>query len=514
VYIKFLTTNYFVTRCLLVWVYLIAAILITLQGFSQTDSNLVLTFDFNNQTYNEKSNLTKLNAVGVSLVEDRFYNEASAVCLNGHINSYLSLGTSKLLKPKTGSISLWVNIHRRIYAGRGGHFNPLFMLKNGPQEDFNNAYSIAYAPAGVFVAVSSKDSLEEAQVSSVNQVKFARWYHLVITSDTNYFTFYIDGKLQGRSMKKFETTFLESDSLVIGHSASYKNSRFTNGVFDDIQIFHRVLNEKEVRDLYNAPNPNKAKVIWQTILKWVGVFASIVVAAFLIVWRRQRNLKRASEKLDLESKLHEMEIRTLKSQMNPHFIFNSLNSIQQFIMTGENAKAELYLSKFSRLMRDLLESNTKESILLSEEVDILKGYIEMEMLRFDNSFSYSIQLDTKLNQQQVKLPHMMIQPFVENAIWHGLLKKQGNGKIGVHFEYINNFTLRCTVDDNGIGRKASANHENTFKKKSLALSIVEQRLSLIRQTLKLDCKVEIMDKTDLQGLAAGTRIIIILPILN
>lgn len=177
-----------------------------------------------------------------------------------------------------------------------------------------------------------------------------------------------------------------------------------------------------------------------------------------------KRLKNAGEKLELQSKLHEMEIRTLKSQMNPHFIFNALNSIQQFIVTGDNVKAEMYLSKFSKLIRDLLESNSNEGLLLSEEVEILKGYIEMEMLRFDNSFSYEITIDSKLNQQKVKLPHLMIQPFVENAIWHGLLLKQGDGRINLRFEYDSLTTIKCIVEDNGIGREASKKKENTFKK--------------------------------------------------
>ena len=246
----------------------------------------------------------------------------------------------------------------------------------------------------------------------------------------------------------------------------------------------------------------------------LGILGGIFVIAFLLVWQRRRALKRIKDKLDVNRKLHEMEIRTLKAQMNPHFIFNSLNSIQQFIMTGDNVKAELYLSKFSKLIRDLLESNANESLLLSEEVQIIRGYIEMEMLRFDHSFSYSIHVDDKLNQSQLKLPHLMIQPFVENAIWHGLLSKKGSGTITVSFNYENTTTIRCSIDDDGIGREASKTQETTFKRKSLALSIVKQRLDLMAQSLKVECYVDIIDKTNQLGEATGTRVVIVLPILN
>lgn len=186
----------------------IGSLLSTGHCFSQTDSSLILTFDFNDHTFNEKNNLTQSRAAGVSLVEDRFSNEASAVLLNGHINSYLSLGTSSLLKPKTGSISIWFNMARRIYTGKGDDFNPLFILKNGPQDDFNNAYCLAYSPTNkLFVAVSSKDSLLEAQICGVNRVEFGKWYHLVITSNATSFAFYVNGKLQGNSKKILKPGF-------------------------------------------------------------------------------------------------------------------------------------------------------------------------------------------------------------------------------------------------------------------------------------------------------------------
>ncbi len=487
----------------------------TLYGSSQTDSNLVLTFDFNDHTFNEKKDLVKTKPLGVNLVEDRFGNDASAVFLSGHIRSYLSLGTSELLKPTKTTISIWVNLSRRNYAGKGYDSNPIFTVKNGPQDDFNIAYIIGYdCYSKRFGAGSTMDSTKETSIFGINEAKFGKWYHFVMTSDDENLAFYINGILQGRSEKNFRTKFLTSDSVIIGHSANKKNERYSIGVFDDIQIFHRVLNEHEIKELYNAPNPNRLAAIGYEVLKWLLILVSIIIVASVIVWRRQIALKRASEKLKLESKLHEMEIRTIRSQMNPHFIFNSLNSIQQFIVTGENVKAELYLFKFSKLIRDLLESNTNEGLLLFEEVEILEGYLEMEMLRFDNSFSYAIMLDDRLNLRKIKLPHLMIQPFVENAIWHGLLIKKGGRSIDLNFEYESPTTIKCTIEDNGIGREASKKQENTFKKKSLALSMVKQRLELMAQTLKQDCNLEIIDKINEHGIATGTKVIIILPIEN
>lgn len=483
--------------------------------FSQIDTNTSITFNFNKHSFIELNNLVKPKYSNAVLVEDRFGNAESAVSINGNINSYLNLGTSRLLKPKTVTFSLWVNIGRALFYGKGYRANPILLLKNSPGDDFNIAYAIFYQlDEKRFNAVSTQDSTKVAQLNSVNKVVFNRWYHLVLTSDYNYLSFYVDGRLQGRSIKKFETTFLDSDSLMIGHTANKKNERFTVGVFDDIQIFHRVLNEKEIEELYYSNNPNKSLVLIKIILKIAAFACCIFLIAFLMVWQRRRSLQRVKDKLDTNRQLHEMEIRTLKAQMNPHFIFNSLNSIQQLVMTRENDKAEVYLSKFSKLIRDLLESNANESLLLAEEIRIIKGYIEMEMLRFDAAFSYSVYVDDKLNPEQIKLPHLMIQPFIENAIWHGLLTKQGSGFIDIRFDYDSDVTIKCSIDDNGIGREASKKNESTFKRRSLALSIVKQRLELMGLTLKVACKVDIIDKMNQQGQACGTRVEIILPILK
>lgn len=481
----------------------------------QADSNTVLTFDFNDHTFNEANNLVTTRPVGVSLVEDRFGNDASAVYLNGHLYSYLNLGVSPLLKPKKATISLWVNLSRRVYAGKGYDSNPILEVKNGPGDDFYNAYAIGYdGYNNRFGSTATRDSLAEAIIYSVNQAEFGKWYHFVITSDNHRFSFYINGNLQGSCRKDFETVFLESDSMVIGHSANKKNERFATGVFDDIQVFHRVLSEKEIQDLYHAPNPNKNKIFWMAVSKWSAIAGAVFLIAFLLVWQRRRALKRAKEKLDTKRKLHEMEIRTLKAQMNPHFIFNSLNSIQQFIMRNENNKAELYLSKFSKLIRELLESNTRESLSVREEVEIITGYLEMESLRFGGSISFSVKVNEAIDQDQVQIPHMLIQPFIENAIWHGLLLKENNRDLDVVFKPDSSRTITCVVDDNGVGRARSLQRKTTFKKKSLALSIVRQRLELMQETLQVDCGVTIIDKMNNKSESEGTTVVIVLPVLN
>lgn len=183
----------------------------------------------------------------------------------------------------------------------------------------------------------------------------------------------------------------------------------------------------------------------------------------------------------------------LTAQMDPHFIFNSLNTIQQFIIINENEKAQLYLSKFSRLMRKILDNNTKNSVSLNDEMEVFEKYLEIESLRFNNVFNYSISVGENINPAKVNIPLFLIQPVIENAIWHGLLPKEGDKHLSISFEKINEGMLMCSVDDNGVGRKIK-NKDIEEPRKSLAINFIEQRLQLMSKMKNKDFKIVIEDK--------------------
>jgi hypothetical protein len=479
---------------------------------SQTDTNYVLNFNFNEREIKEADNKVVIKPVGVSLTDDRFGNKKAALFLHGHAESYLNLGVSQLLKPKTGSISLWVKLDRRIYSGKGYDSNPILQTKNGPGDDFILAYSLTYdCYTKRFVSISTKDSTKEAFICSLDEGQFNQWYHLVTTYDDNYLAFYINGKLQQKYRKGFETMFLKTDSVMVGNTASKKNDRWSQGTVDDIQIFHKVLNENEVRALYEAPNPNRFTIIRDTILKYSAIVLCIVFISFLFVMVYRRRLKREEEKFKLNSKLYEMEIKLIKSQMNPHFIFNSLNSIQQLFTLDEKEKAQYYLSNFSRLMRKLLENTTKENLSLADEVEILNRYLEIESLRFNHVFKYTIKIDPQINALATFIPHFLIQPFVENAIWHGLLAKKGDKNLLIQFKLVNENKIECTIDDDGVGRQAK---KQNIEKKSLAINFIKQRLELMNKNLGTNLSLTITDKVDANGKSQGTTVILYLPIIK
>jgi len=340
------------------------------------------------------------------------------------------------------------------------------------------------------------------------------WHHVVLTFDKAFLCFYLNGVLEGKMVRGFENQYLAGDSIIIGNWHSKNNKRFFNGSVDDIMIYDCVLSQQDVLQLYNEPDPNKSKITF----KWLGIVFLILILIVLSIWiikyRINFLLKKEKESYELINRSFEQEIKMLKAQMDPHFIFNSLNTILQFIIIKENDKAELYLTKFSKLIRKLLESNTTDSISLENELDIINKYLEIESIRFDKVFKPSIEIANGIDPVNTFIPHMLIQPFVENAIWHGLRLKEGEKQLKISFELINEKCLLCTIDDNGIGRSDQPKENRIEKDSSLAINFIQQRLDLLSKLNGINYTLNIFDKKNTKGESEGTRIEIKIPIIK
>ncbi|GAB2835639.1 sensor histidine kinase [Ferruginibacter profundus] len=218
-----------------------------------------------------------------------------------------------------------------------------------------------------------------------------------------------------------------------------------------------------------------------------------------------------------KQKATESRLQSLRLQMNPHFLFNALNSIQQMILANEEMVATRYLSRFSKLLRMVLLHSDKESITLREEIDILKMYIELESVRFKESFTYSIHCDEAIEIEEIKIPTLLIQPFVENAIWHGLMHKENNRRLTITFTEMQDF-LQCIIEDNGVGRgKASEIKGLTGSDKkhtSKGIAVSEERLKTLTNSLGKNGSIQIHDLVDIDGEGLGTKVVINFPIQN
>jgi two-component sensor histidine kinase len=483
-------------------------------SFGQVTNGLIGHYYFNEgDTKNDVGLPAK--PVGVYFSEDRFGNPKSCCSLNGSNQSYLNLGTDPVFKTPHGSISIWLKLSGEVYAGSGAKFNPFMLVKNRLDDDFFEAYSIYYnIPLKKIGVCCSLSELNQINVFMTEKTELEKWYHIVMTYDDRAVCLYVNGKLENRADKNFRTQFLSTDSVMIGNSANIKNNRFLLGSVDDISIYNRVLTPDEIAELYNEPDPNRTHNILKFLFRIFISLTLILIITGFIRYKFRKELAKEKEKSDLQRQVYEMEMKVIKAQMNPHFIFNSMNSIQQYILKDDTEKANAYLVKFSRLLRRILESNSDENISIENEIDLLTRYIEIESSRFSNAFAFEIISEDRLSGSLMRIPQMLVQPFVENAIWHGLLPKKDEKKLKVQFEYVDEKTIACTIEDNGVGRNSNKKNEPLTKHKSLGIHFTEQRLELMKKEWGGNYRVTITDLLKDDGSAAGTRVYILIPLIH
>lgn len=213
-------------------------------------------------------------------------------------------------------------------------------------------------------------------------------------------------------------------------------------------------------------------------------------------------------KSEFENELKNLHLASLQSQMNPHFIFNALNSIKVFLIENNKEKAVYYLNKFSKLIRKILESSRIESHNLDEELDIIELYLNIENIRFDKHILFSIDKDPSINMLNIKVPPLILQPFVENSIWHGLMLSEREKQISIKVYTVQN-SVKLSLIDNGLGRSASQELKNkkSYKKESVGLKMTQERLTFFNQKHGLDYRFKIIDLLDSDGNSSGTEVL-------
>lgn len=279
--------------------------------------------------------------------------------------------------------------------------------------------------------------------------------------------------------------------------------------------FETRLNKEEIARL-DRENSLKDERLRTRNLQLYGSLALAVLAigGIVLVWRNLRQKRRHSKALEhlnaeLQVKQERIEeingllrLKVLRTQMDPHFIHNCLNAIRALSLKGEHEKAEEYLEGFARLLRSVLEHSVRDRIPLEEEIAFLNDYVRLEQLRLGDDFSWSITADDALLHEEPQVPSLLVQPFVENAIWHGLAPKQGTKQLEVRFAS-DAGAVTCRVQDNGVGRTAKA---STAGRTSLGLKLTGERLGLLTERMKSDGSFTIEDLKDGSGSPLGTRI--------
>lgn len=246
-----------------------------------------------------------------------------------------------------------------------------------------------------------------------------------------------------------------------------------------------------------------------TLLIGSSALLILLIGMIFYLWNKAKQ-KNIRNELKIKNLLTEQKM--LRSQMNPHFIYNSLNSIQSFISSDESYQAEKYLARFAKLMRGILENSRVDFVSLDKEIEVLELYLELEQLRFEKRFTFNFIIDENIESDYVSIPPMLIQPFIENAILHGL-KTKTDGILNVTFNENEDYII-CCIEDNGIGRKASENNQAAKKYKSLATTITQERLDTLSKELNITASFTIEDKIDENNKPLGTKVILQLPFIE
>lgn len=270
--------------------------------------------------------------------------------------------------------------------------------------------------------------------------------------------------------------------------------------------------EKEITLLNQEKAIQQLEIDRQKSLFWLTlILALFILLAVYLIFNRNR-LKQQGIKAELERQKIEIEQRLLRSQMSPHFIFNSLNSINSFIIGNDAQSAQMFLTKFSELIRLILENSRKSMIPLEDEIKTLRLNLELEQIRFDHKFDFEIDIQTGIDIENTYVPPMLVQPFIENALIHGILPKKEKGFIRLSFE-IEEVSLHARLVDNGIGREESARiaQSKSGKHHSLGLQLTRERLELLDHKAAHTFRFSITDLKDNALKACGTQIDIFMP---
>ena len=243
-------------------------------------------------------------------------------------------------------------------------------------------------------------------------------------------------------------------------------------------------------------------------------FIILVDGIFFLFALTVRDRQMVIEKIQLEQQATISELKALRTQMNPHFIFNCLNAIKSYTLNHDTEGADFYLTKFSKLIRQVLENSRSEKITLHNELETLKLYLDMEKLRSGDKLDYDIHVADDVEADFVEIPPMLIQPYVENAIWHGLMHKEIGGKIVIDCRQKEDKYLVISILDNGIGRdNAEALKSKTATRhKSFGMKITSERMDITKQLYNIETKITIEDLKNADGTAAGTKVSLEIPL--
>lgn len=420
-----------------------------------------------------------------------------------------AIGVEFFLAGNTDSAYLYLNKARKVYEEK---------------EIFDESYPYLYCYLG---------KVETGRKNFVN----AETYLFKADSASQSLGYFTDNLEIKKALKdlyaakgNWEKAFQYQEEYVILNDSLQRdeNTRVTRELE---KKYNTAKKEKENIELKAANELQEQKISSRNRILAATVAAiSLLALVLFFIFRNYRNERKhvvILDKLNLQlthqrdeilniNKL--LQLKVLRTQMNPHFIYNCLNAINNLVMKSESDKASHYLLNFSKLLRMILDFSDKTFVDLEDEIKFINLYLSLEAMRMGSDFTYEVNASNHILEDDIAIPSLLIQPFIENAIWHGLINKEGDKKLTVSFEEAkDNHQLKCIVEDNGIGREKAAENKNrnhTMLHESKGIKITQERMELLRYQIKNEVSVNIKDKKNSLNKSEGTKIELVLPTQN
>jgi len=395
------------------------------------------------------------------------YNIAHVYVHQGKIQEAIDILQSNLIKAKAINDQ---NIITTIYINLGWAFIRL------------GDYTAAQTNLESGLALAKSNNIN-AEIAEANKFLSELW----IKKDD-----YQKGMSYYKDFKKYEERITNSLNL-----------RYVN---DMILRYESEMRENQLERLAEENESVRLKLRKnKTMLIIIGISLILLIGILYILYRQSQ--------LNADKKLLTLEQSMLRSQMNPHFLFNSLNSIKLYIINNEKKNAVHYLNKFSKLVRKILEASSQREISLAEELETVELYMNIENIRFSNEINFTVHIKDDIDVHNIKIPSLILQPFLENALWHGLSSKDGAKNIDLEVKRGKNGFIEIVITDNGVGRDAAEKIKDSkvLKRKSVGIDITKERLANFSRDYENYFHVDIIDKFDDETNPVGTQIVIYIP---
>ncbi|WP_297705173.1 tetratricopeptide repeat protein [uncultured Eudoraea sp.] len=393
--------------------------------------------------------------------------------------------------------------HVYVHQGKSKEALQIFKSILGASEELGDMKIISEIYLNIGWAQIQNNQFEEAQRNLNKGLEIAEKYNLLSEMEEAY-SFLSDLWENQDDFKKSKEFFIKAENveekISNDRNKLYVADMISRSEEDNKNARIEVLaKENEIINLKLRRNQN-------TLL--ISALLLALFTLMLYILYRQNQLKSDKKMLTLEQSM-------LRSQMNPHFLFNSLNSIKLYIINNEKKNAVHYLNKFSKLVRKILEASSLREIPLAEELETVELYMTIENIRFSNEIQFKINIDEGIDPHIVKVPSLILQPFLENALWHGLSSKDGDKSILLHISRRKKGYIDISITDNGVGREVAEKlkQSKVLKRKSVGINITKERLANFSKDYQNKFEIEIVDLFDKQDTACGTKVILHIPII-